>query len=250
MGKLTDRVAIVTGAARGIGEAIAREFALEGAKVVLADLDLRGAEVVAAQIAANGAHAKTIEADVSHESSVNAMVAETVRAFGSIHILVNNAGVYPRYVWHEMSVDQWDQIQAVNLRSCFLCSRAVFPYLKETGAGKIVNLSSVTFWLGSPHDLVHYIASKGGVIGFTRALARDVGEFNIQVNAITPGAVQVEEEKKVSTPEQLAQIMAQQSLKKRVQPRDIARVAVFLASPDSDSITGQTINVDAGWAMH
>jgi 3-oxoacyl-[acyl-carrier protein] reductase len=250
MGILTDRVAIVTGAAKGIGEAIAREFALEGAKIVLVDLDVSGAEAVAAQIATSGVQVKAIEADVSQESSVNAMVAEAMRTFGSIHILVNNAGIYPRYVWHEMSEEQWDKTQAVNLKSCFLCSRAAFPHLKQTGKGKIINLSSVTFWLGSPHNLVHYIASKGGIIGFTRALARDVGEFNIQVNAITPGAVESEEEKNVATPEQIAQIMAQQSLNKRVQPRDIARVAVFLASSDSDSITGQTINVDAGWAMH
>jgi len=250
MGKLTDRVAIVTGAAKGIGEAIAQEFALEGARVVLADIDMTGAEAATAQIAATGARVKAVEVDVSQESSVNAMVAETVRFFGTIHILVNNAGMYPRYVWHEMSVEQWDKTQAVNLKSCFLCSRAAFPHLKGAGNGKIINMSSVTFWLGYPHNLVHYTAAKGGIVGFTRALAKDVGEFNIQVNAITPGAVESEEEKKVATPEQVAQVIAQQSLRKRIQPRDIARTAVFLASSDSDSITGQTINVDAGWAMH
>ena len=178
------------------------------------------------------------------------MVEEVAEHFGHIDILVNNAGIYPRYVWNEMSAEQWDRIQGVNLRSCFLCSQAVFAYLKKQGAGKIINISSVTFWLGFPRNLVHYTASKGGVIGFTRALARDIGESNIQVNAITPGAVETEEEKKVATPEQVAAIVAQQSLKRRVLPRDIARTAIFLASPDSDMITGQTINVDGGWAMH
>lgn len=130
-----------------------------------------------------------------------------------------------------------------------MLSRSV-PYFKAKMAGKIINLSSVTFWVGRPHNLVHYIASKGGVIGFTRSLAHDVGEFNIQVNAITPGAVESEEEKKVATPELIASVLDQQSLRRRVQVRDIARAAVFLASSDSDIITGQTINVDAGWAMH
>jgi 3-oxoacyl-[acyl-carrier protein] reductase len=250
MGVLNERVAIVTGAAKGIGQAIAWEFAAEGGSVVVADIDEKGAKATAAQIESSGAKAVAFHCDVSDESSVISMVEKAVRHFAGVDILVNNAGIYPRHVWHEMTVEQWDRIQAVNLRSCFLCARAVFPYLKRKGRGKIINLSSVTFWVGAPHNLVHYIASKGGVIGFTRALARDVGEFNIQVNAITPGAVETEEEKKVATPEQVASIVSQQSLKRRVTPKDIARTAVFLASADSDIITGQTINVDGGWAMH
>jgi 3-oxoacyl-[acyl-carrier protein] reductase len=194
--------------------------------------------------------ALAVQVDVAEEGSVFSMVERVGRHFGSIDILVNNAGIYPRFVWHEMTVEQWDYIQGVNLRSCFLCSRAVFPYFRSKRAGKIINLSSVTFWLGRPHNLVHYIASKGGVVGLTRSLASDVGEFNIQVNAITPGAVETEEEKKVATPEMVAAVLTQQCLNSRVQPKDIARTAVFLASMDSDMITGQTINVDGGWAMH
>ena len=244
---MQDRVAIVTGAAKGIGQAIAQEFATEGAKVVVVDLDAEGAKVTVSQLATEGL---AVEADVADERAVASMVEKTVQQFGGVDILVNNAGLYPRYVWHEMTVEQWDHIQAVNLKGCFLCARAVFPHLKAKGAGKIINLSSVTFWVGGPRNLVHYIASKGGVIGFTRALARDVGEFNIQVNAITPGAVETDEERKVATPEQVAEIVALQSLRCRVTPKDIARTALFLASSDSDAITGQTINVDAGWAMH
>jgi 3-oxoacyl-[acyl-carrier protein] reductase len=244
---LEDRVAIVTGAAKGIGQAIAQEFATEGAKVVVVDLDAEGAKETASQLATG---ALAVEADVADEHAVASMVERTVREFGGVNILVNNAGLYPRYTWHEMTVEQWDRIQAVNLKGCFLCARAVFPHLKSKGGGKIINLSSVTFWVGAPRNLVHYIASKGGVIGFTRALARDVGEFNIQVNAITPGAVETDEERKVATPEQVAEIVASQSLRCRVRAKDIARTALFLASTDSDAITGQTINVDAGWAMH
>jgi 3-oxoacyl-[acyl-carrier protein] reductase len=242
-----DRVAIVTGAAKGIGQAIAEEVAKEGAKVVVVDVDPKGAKATATQLRSV---ALAVEADVADEHAVASMVERTVREFGGINILVNNAGLYPRYAWHQMTVEEWDRTQAVNLKGCFLCARAVFPHLKANGSGKIINLSSVTFWVGAPRNLVHYIASKGGVIGFTRALARDVGEFNIQVNAITPGAVETEEERKVATPEQVAEIVARQSLRRRITPKDIARTAVFLASSDSDAVTGQTINVDGGWAMH
>jgi 3-oxoacyl-[acyl-carrier protein] reductase len=250
LGILADRIAIVTGAAKGIGEAIALEFAREGAAVALVDLNKDRAVQVAEQIQRSGTRALAVQADVSDEGSVENMVSIVAEAFGRVDILVNNAGIYPRYVWHEMTSEQWDLIQAVNLKSLFLCSRAVFPHLKRKRAGKIINLSSVTFWLGKPRNLVHYIASKGGVVGFTRALAHDIGEFNIQVNAIAPGAVETEEEKRVATPEMVASIVAEQCLGRRVLPRDIARTAVFLASPDSDMITGQTINVDGGWAMH
>ncbi len=250
MGVLENRASIVTGAAKGIGQAVASEFASEGASVAVVDVDGEGAKATAEQLAAAGARTLAVRADVSDEHAVRSMVEKVAEHFGHIDILVNNAGIYPRYVWNEMSAEQWDRIQAVNLRSCFLCARAIFPHLKKKGSGKIINISSVTFWLGFPHNLVHYTASKGGVIGFTRALARDVGEFNIQVNAITPGAVETDEEKRVATDEQVAAIVAQQSLKRRVLPKDIARTAVFLASLDSDMITGQTINVDGGWAMH
>jgi 3-oxoacyl-[acyl-carrier protein] reductase len=126
----------------------------------------------------------------------------------------------------------------------------VFPHFRERREGKIINVGSVTFWLGQPNNLVHYIASKAGVIGLTRALAHEVGEFNVQVNVITPGAVETEEAKRVVTAEMVQASLAQQCLKRCVSPRDIARTAVFLASADSDMITGQAINVDGGWAMH
>ncbi len=250
MGVLMNRVAIVTGGGNGIGEVIALESAAEGAKVAVVDIDFEGAKRVAARIGEAGATALAVQADVSNEASVASMVSTVVEHFGGIHILVNNAGIDPRCVWHEMSVEQWDQVQAVNLRSCFLCARGVFPYFKKQAAGKIVNISSVAFWGGRPQNLVHYIASKGGVIGFTRALACEVGEFNIQVNAITPGAVECAREKKVVTPEMIAAFVARQALPRRVLPKDIARAVVFLASADSDVITGQTLNVDAGLVMH
>lgn len=250
MDRLKGQIAIVTGAAKGIGEAIATEFASEGASVAIADIDDGCAAEVARRIQVSGGVARAVKADVSEEALVKAMVSTVVDTWGGIDILVNNAGIYPRYAWQDMTVEQWDHIQAVNLRSCFLCSRTVFPHLKKKNSGKIINVSSVTFWLGQPRNLVHYIASKGGIIGFTRSLAREVGPFGIQVNAITPGAVETEEERKIATPEMVAAIVSQQCLPHRVGPRDIARAAVFLASSDCAMITGQAINVDGGWAMH
>jgi 3-oxoacyl-[acyl-carrier protein] reductase len=141
---LHDRIAIVTGAAQGIGESIALEFAAEGARVAIADINFEGAQRVAALAEANGGAAMAVDVDVTQEASIGSMVKTVVAKYGSVNILVNNAGIYPRLVWHEMTVEQWDHIQAVNLRSCFLCSREVFPYFKTKMAGKIINLSSVT----------------------------------------------------------------------------------------------------------
>jgi 3-oxoacyl-[acyl-carrier protein] reductase len=250
MNVLENRVCVVTGAARGIGEAIATEFAIEKAKVVMADIDLAEVSNAAARLQQLSHNVTPLQVDVSNESSVEKMFQSVREKYGVVHVLVNNAGIYPRHKFEETTLEQWERIQAVNVRGCFLCSRAALSFFKQQGGGKIINLSSVTFWVGAPADLVHYITSKGAVIGFTRSLARDLGALNIQVNAITPGGVESEEEKKYATPEQVAAVVALQSLKRRVVPRDIARTAVFLASSDSDIITGQTINVDAGWAMH
>lgn len=250
MNILQNQVCVVTGAARGIGRSIVEEFVIEGARVIGADIDLPEMEKTVEELRGRGAQILTVEVDVSDEASVERMIKLAGEKFGAIDILVNNAGIYPRYKFEETTLEQWERVQAINLRGCFLCSRAVLPYFKRQGKGKIINLSSVTFWVGQPANLVHYIASKGGVIGFTRSLAHDLGEWNIQVNAISPGGVETEEEKKYATPEQVAAVVALQSLKRRVLPRDIARTAVFLASSDSDIMTGQTINVDGGWAMH
>jgi 3-oxoacyl-[acyl-carrier protein] reductase len=247
---LKGKVAVVTGAAKGIGESIAEEIAAEGANVALVDIDFEKASTVARRVSARGLKALAYAADVSDEQQVNNTISKIDTEFGSIDILVNNAGMYPRYKFEEITVEQWDRTQAVNVRSAFLCSRAALPVFKRKGGGKIINLSSVTFWVGAPRDLVHYISSKGAIIGFTRSLAKDLGDLNVQVNAITPGAVETEEEKKVATPEQVAAVYALQAVRRRVQPRDIARAAVFLASRDADLITGQTLNIDGGWAMH
>ncbi|MDF2719537.1 MAG: 3-oxoacyl-ACP reductase FabG, partial [Paenibacillus sp.] len=192
--RLKDKVALVTGGSTGIGREVCLAFAAEGARVAVNYIgsEARAEEVVAA-IEAAGGHAMAVFADVSDEAQVKAMVEAVGSVWGGVDILVNNAGIYPRKAWHEITGDEWDRVQAVNLKSCFLTSKAVFPHMKDKGYGKIINVSSVTFWRGQK-GFVHYVASKGGVIGFTRALSREVGMHGITVNAISPGAVLTEQE--------------------------------------------------------
>jgi 3-oxoacyl-[acyl-carrier protein] reductase len=246
---LERRVAIVTGAARNIGRSIAVELSRAGAAVVVADVRTSGAEKVAREIRRAGREALAVSADVRDKAQVEGMVAEAVAHFGGVDILVNNAALLgPRAPAEELSLEQWDLMQEVNLRGAFLCSQAAIPFMKKRRRGKIINISSVVFWVGM--GAADYVASKGGLIGLTRGLAREVGRFNINVNAITPGAVKTPEESRLARKEDVDSIVRSQCLSRRVLPADIARAALFLASDLSDAITGQTINVDAGWAMH
>jgi 3-oxoacyl-[acyl-carrier protein] reductase len=231
---LEDKVALVTGAAAGIGEAIARLFAQEGAHVFAVDKD---------------AGAGIIQADVRSPAQMRRAAGQALERHGRIDILVNNAGIYPRQDFVSMTEQEWDEVHDVNLKGVFHCTQAVLPQMMAQRAGKIVNISSVTFHLG-PKRLSHYVAAKGGVIGLTRSLARELGEHNIHVNCITPGAIETESEPRFVTPEQVAAMVAEQSLPRRILPLDIARVCVFLGSELSDGMTGQTLNVDGGWAMH
>jgi 3-oxoacyl-[acyl-carrier protein] reductase len=241
---LKDRVALVTGAATGIGEAIARLFAAEGAHVLLFDRDPAGCAEVAESIGA-----AAIAGDVRSADDISAAVAAAIARFGRIDVLVNNAGIFPRKAFLEMSEAEWDEMQDVNLKSMFLTSRAVLPHMIAAGAGKIVNISSVTFHLGVP-GLTHYVASKGGVIGLTRSLAREMGPRNVHVNCVTPGAIHTKSEARFVSEEQVREFVAHQSLQRRITPEDVARVCLFLACGLSDGMTGQTLNVDGGWAMH
>ena len=234
---LKNKTALITGSATGIGEGIARLFAEHGANLVLLDRDgARNDEV------ARSLNARAFPCDVRDAAAV-------VSEIGPVDILINNAGIYPRRRFLEMTERDWDEMQDINLKSIFQITRAVLPGMVARKYGKIVNISSVTFHLGTA-NLTHYVAAKGGVIGLTRSLAREVGDEGVYVNCITPGAILVEAEKAVQTEEALREIVAQQSLKRRLVPLDIARVCLFLSSDLSDGLTGQTINVDAGWFMH
>jgi len=246
---LNERVALITGAATGIGEGIAHLFAGHGARVFLLDRNGEGASAVAAAVSSAGGSAFAFAADVRDPGAIQAAVEDAVRRFGRVDILVNNAGIYPRRLFLEMTEQEWDETQDINLKGVFLCTKAVAPVMVSQRAGKIVNISSVTFFKSLP-NLSHYIASKGGVIGFTRGLARELGLYDIHVNCITPGAIEVETEKRVATPQQMAEIVAQQCLQRRLKPLDIARVCLFLSSELSDGMTGQTVNVDGGLIMY
>jgi NAD(P)-dependent dehydrogenase (short-subunit alcohol dehydrogenase family) len=250
--RLKDKVAVVTGGSRGIGKEMASRFSREGARVVLADiLDASGAvqEIVRA-----GGEALGLRTDVSEEESTQEMARKAIERFGRIDVLVNNAAVFAdlgKKSFMEISSDEWDQVLRVNLKGLFLCCKAVYPQMKKQRGGKIINISSSTFFAGVPYFL-HYVTTKGGVVGFTRALAREVGDDGINVNAIAPGLTVSEAVKgNPMYPEDYLRIAAGVRCFKRNQlPSDLTGAALFLASSDSDFMTGQTIAVDGGGVMH
>lgn len=245
---LQNKVAVVTGSANGIGQAVARLFAENGASLLLLDRDAEGNRRAAAELQPR-TQVLDCAVDLRDRRAIDAAIESAHARLGPIDVLVNNAGVYPRQPFLEMSEHQWDDMQSINLKSMFHTSQATLPDMIGRRSGKIVNISSVTFHLGMA-DLTHYVASKGGVIGLTRALAREVGPHNIHVNCVTPGAIEVEAEKRFVSQEQIKAWLELQSLKRRILPIDIARVCLFLASELSDGMTGQTLNVDGGWVMH
>ncbi len=246
---LDSKTALITGAATGIGEAVARLFASEGARVFLLDRDAALNRSVAEGIRFAGGWAEAFACDVRHAAEIASVVASAIEQFGQIDILVNNAGIYPRQSFLGMTEEQWDEMQAVNLKSMFHCLKSVLPHMVARRSGKVVNISSVTFHLGMA-NMAHYVASKGGVIGLTRSVAREMGEHNIHVNCITPGAIKTESEARFVTDEQAGEFVTRQSLQRRLMPLDVARVCLFLSSELSDGMTGQCLNVDAGWMMY
>jgi 3-oxoacyl-[acyl-carrier protein] reductase len=242
---LRDRVSIVTGAATGIGEATARLFAEQGAHLFLVDRDQTGCRAVADSLPS----AIAFHGDVRSAATFRAVSAAAIERYGRIDVLINNAGIYPRQPFLEMTESQWDEMQDINLKSMFHSMQAVLPHMVARGSGRIVNISSVTFHLGMA-ALSHYVVSKGGVIGLTRSLAREMGPHNIHINCITPGAIKTAAEASVVSDEQAREFVAHQSLQRRIMPLDVARVCLFLACELSDGLTGQILNVDGGWVMH
>ena len=250
--RLAGRVAVVTGGASGIGLASARRLAAEGARVVLADIAAEASEAVAASIRDAGGEAIAIRTDVIDPDAVQAMVDQTIGKWGRIDGLINNASlmsVLPRGDWFRIPIDEWDRVMAVNLKGIFLCCRAVYPHMKAQGGGRIVNISSSRIWAGNPNRL-HYTTSKAGVVGLTRALAREVGDDKIGVNAITPGFTESETQMASSSSNYVAGRDQSRCFKRPQYPDDLVGAVMFLISDASAFITGQTINVDGGQAMH
>lgn len=250
--RLKDRVAIVTGGAQGIGRAYVQRFAAEGAKVVIADILDEVAKATAEEARACGGDVVAITTDVSEESGANAMARQTIELHGRIDVLVNNAAVVnfsARRPFWEIGVEEWDRVMAVNVKGIFLCCKAVFPYMRAQGKGKIINISSSTFWEGTG-GIAHYVSSKAAIVGLTRAFARDLGDCGINVNAITPGMTATETILRNRGGVALDAYAKTRCIKRREVPEDLVGTVVFLASDDSDFITGQTINVDGGETFH
>ena len=246
------RVSVVTGAARGIGFATAQKLAEAGNKVALVD---RSPSVLeqAKSLQDSGHEVMGIVADVSSEKSVSKFTDQVREKFGSISILVNNAGLtLVHRPWKSVTPDQWDEVMAVNLKSMFLSSRAVISDMEKQRWGRIVNISSVTF-LSGQRNLIDYVSSKGGVVGFSRTLAREVGPDGITVNTVTPGAIRTEAEiEMVPDPndEALTSILDVQAIKRRGTPDDLAVAIAFLCTDSAGFITGQNLVVDGGWMLN
>ena len=254
MDRLQDRVIIVTGGAHGIGRAYCEGLTREGARVVVADLDTSAAHELARTLGKDGHEALAISTDVAVEESTEQMARATIERFGRIDGLVNNAAVFQRPAmsrvpFEQIPVEEWDRLMAVNLRGVFLCCRAVVPSMKQQRQGKIVNISSGTVFYGAP-NAAHYVTSKADVIGLTRSLARELGEYDINVNAIAPGlTISMDELDPRRDVQNQARLQAR-SLKRTEVPQDLVGTLVFLCSPDSGFMTGQTLVVDGGAQMH
>ena len=251
MGRLKDKVAIVTGGARGLGKVFCRAMADEGASVVVGDILDDGALQTAKEIKSRGGAAISLRVDVTSEEETLWMAEETIKQFGRVDILVNNAAMIygvGRKSFVEVSTAEWDQLMAVNLRGPFLCSKAVFPQMKKQKKGKIINISSETAFTGSK-GFIHYVTSKGGILSFTRSLAAEVGQYGICVNAVAPGFTDSESARTVIDDITKYDI-SRTPLGRLEQPDDLVGGILFFASDESDFITGQTLVINGGRYKH
>jgi NAD(P)-dependent dehydrogenase (short-subunit alcohol dehydrogenase family) len=251
MGRLSGRVAIVTGAAQSIGVAYAKGLAAEGAKVSIADVE--PADGVVRAIRDAGGEAMSQICDVSDAKAVARLMRSTDEAFGGVHILVNNAAMAARLVHkplEELSSEEWDRVFAVNVRGSFECVKAALPIMRRQKYGKVINISSGTVFKGVTY-MLHYVATKGAVIAMTRSMANELGKDGIRVNAIAPGLTSTEYMKsRNDIADYLVTMAKSRAISREEAPEDLVGACVFLASADSDFISGQTLVVDGGQVMH
>ena len=243
--KLKDRVAIVTGAAQGIGRAVAEKLDAEGASVVVADINTEGAERAADALE----RGQGVEVDVSSEDSVGAMIGTVLEEHGRVDALVNNAAIVPFIPWDEVDLEHWRRIIDTNLTGVYLCSRAVHAPMREAGYGRIVNIASNTVLAGTP-NMAAYVAAKGGVWGFTRALATELGADGITVNAVAPGLTATEGVLDSPHKDAFEFVQSLQAIPRRGESEDIAPTVAFLCSEEAAWVTGQMIAVDGGHTRH
>jgi len=248
--RLEGKVAIVTGGGRGLGQLYCLRLAEEGAKVVAADI-IEVTDTIK-QIEDKGGTAMGLKVDVSSEEDTLRMAKETVKRFGRIDVLINNAAIYYGVglrPFYEIGVEEWDREMEVNVKGHWLCAKAVFPQMKKQGKGKIINISSSTIYSGTP-GFLHYVTSKAAIIGLTRGMATEVGDYGIRVNAVAPGFTMTEASKILMPEERVLRAVQKRCLKRPEEPEDLAGAIIFLASDESDFITGQTLVVDGGSSFH
>jgi len=244
---LSGRIALVTGAAQGIGKAIAQRLAADGATVVVSDQNAQGA-TAAAQAIGKGAFA--IAADISDPDAVASLFQSIDQQLGGVDILVNNASIVPFVAWDDVDLAHWRKIIDVNLTGTFIVTRAATDQMRaKKTAGRVISIASNTFFAGTPNAAA-YVASKGGIIGLTRALATELGQYGITVNAVTPGLIESDGVKASPHGDSFDFVVMLQAIKGKGQPAHIADVVAFLASDDARWMTGQTLNVDAGMVKY
>jgi NAD(P)-dependent dehydrogenase (short-subunit alcohol dehydrogenase family) len=245
---LKDRVVLVTGGATGIGESIVRHFARQGSRVSFLDVQDGPGRALADELASEGCQKPDyLHCDLTDVAALQAAVAQVLAKHGTVDVLVNNAANDQRHKIEDVTPEYWDQSVAINLRPQFFMVQAVLPAMKAAGRGAIINLSSIS-WIIPSTGLPVYVTAKAAIVGMTRTLAKELGPHGIRVNAVLPGGIATEKQKRlVYTPEYKAEIIAHQSIKRDLVPEDVARLVLFLASDDSSAITSQRYVVDGGW---
>jgi NAD(P)-dependent dehydrogenase (short-subunit alcohol dehydrogenase family) len=246
---IDDKKILITGAAGGLGTGIVRGMAAAGAQIYMLDINDQAGEGLADDVNGSGGRVEYIHCDLNDIGGTEQTVMDLVERVGGIDVLVNNAAIYPSKAFEKYTMEEYEKVQRVNVEAAVVCSKTVVPSMRTAGRGSIINVASITFY-GGWADLFPYVVSKGGLIGMTRALARELGPFGITVNAICPGAFPTAAEDIHPDPEAYRKfVLDHQSIKRRGKPEDVANIIMFLASDASSFITGQTVNVDGGWVM-
>ena len=245
---LENKTSIITGAAQGLGKAIALAFAAEGANVVIADIDLEKADSVLEQIKANKGNGIAVKVDVSCGEGIDTLIDRTIKEFGRIDIVVNNAGICPRTDFEEITEQEWDKVIAINLKSVFLLSQKVFPCMKDNNYGRIINIASGAGKIGGVQVGAHYSASKAAIICLTKTIALNGAKFGINANAVCPGVIGTEMTTNISK-EQIEKYKAMIPLGRVGSAGDVANMVLFLASEAADYITGEIADVNGGLIM-